>query len=337
MEKKEGIILFTKNRPKTLPTILNQLNNVGCPIVVLDDSLLTETKNIVANTPGTTNIYYHGTQEQSKILRNIKSAGLNVDFFTRPLGTKEWNLGYTRNYAILLAKAAGFERVLFTDDDILIEDSNLVPEMMALLNNADFVGAKIGGMPDDSVVGHIMRNVGMQPYEDAYGFLSGGFLAFNLNSVSEYFLNYYNEDWIWLGLHKHKARIVRHGEVSQLQFNPFENAVKRALDQEFGEVLIEGIQRAHALGDVSLLTNEKFWMESLVDISMTIKKLLPLCLEKDIKAIATTVCSALLGYHNTLHPDTFTKLFVEYFDKRTEWISILNSYKLAEEHIYNEV
>lgn len=55
------------------------------------------------------------------------------------------------------------------DDDIIIKDVNIIMGMTKLLDNADFVGAKISGMPDHSIVGHIMRELGMKPHE----FLSG--------------------------------------------------------------------------------------------------------------------------------------------------------------------
>ena len=187
-------------------------------------------------------------------------------------------MGYTRNYAIILAKVLGFERVLFMDDDIIIEDNSPVYEMFDLLNNADFVSAEIKGMPDLSVVDFIMQKVGLEPYR----FMSGGFLAFNLNSVAEYFLNYYNEDWIWLFMHRPEAKLVKYGEVYQLPYDPFENAIEKALHQEFGEILVEGVKRYIEIENKSntLLLNKDFWDEIVKMRANLIKDIMHLSQKK---------------------------------------------------------
>ena len=313
--------MFTKNRPEIVSKTLPQLTNADLSVIVLDDSTNTETKRIVDNIAKKgNNIYYHGRYEQKELLQKFTKLGSDLETFIKPLGTNGWTLGCVRNYAIILAKTQEFERVLFMDDDIIIKDCNIIQKMMRLLDKADFVGAKIGRMPDDSVVGHIMRELGMSPYE----FLSGGFLAFNLNSVSEYFLNYYNEDWIWLFLHKSKAKLVEHGEVYQLPFNPFENGVERALEQEFGEILVEGVKEASRNDKFSLLMEEIFWECILEESVINIKKILSLYKGKNIENIAMPVCSALLEYHTIVAPNSFTKVFNEYFDKKKNWLTILN-------------
>jgi glycosyltransferase involved in cell wall biosynthesis len=273
MNKQKCITLFTKNRPEILSKTLPQLTNADLSVIVLDDSTNTETKRIVDNIAKKwNNIYYHGRPEQKELLQKFTKLVSDLDYFIKPLGTNGWTLGYVRNYAIILAKTLDFERVLFMDDDIIIKDVNIIKEMMKLLDNADFVGAKISGMPDDSVVGYIMRELGMKPYE----FLSGGFLAFNLDSVSECFLNYYNEDWIWLFLHKPKVKLVKYGEVHQLPFNPFENAVERALQQEFGEILVDGVKKAIESKNNAALTDVPFWNRIVEKRSYLIKDLINL-------------------------------------------------------------
>ena len=321
MNEKECIMVVTKNRPEILSKTLHQLANINLPAIVLDDSTNTETRQIVNNiTKKGNNIYYHGTHEQKDILQKFTELGVNLDYFIiKPLGTNGWTLGYTRNYAIILAKTLGIERLLFMDDDIIIKQ-NIIQEMMKLLDNADFVGAKISGMPDDSVVGYIMRELSMKPYE----FLSGGFLAFNLDSVSEYFLNYYNEDWIWLFLHKPKVKLTKYGEVHQLPFNPFENAVERALQQEFGEILVDGVQKATQNNTFSLLMAEKFWKSVLEESEMNIKRLMGLCRGKDIEDVVMSVCSTLLKYHVFLTPNKFAEVFTEYFNQQKYWLAFLN-------------
>jgi len=310
--------MFTKNRPEILSKTLSQLTNIDIPVIVLDDSTNNETKQIVDNIAKKgNNIYYQSKHEQQILLRKITKLGFSLDHFIKPLGTNGWTLGYVRNYAIILAKALGFEQILFMDDDIIIKDDNIVQEMMKLLSNADFVGAKISGMPDDSVVGYIMRELGMKPYE----FLSGGFLAFNLNSVSEYFLNYYNEDWIWLFLHKPKAKLVKHGEAHQLPYDPFENAGEKALQQEFGEILVDGVKQVIDSENYALLSNKHFWdriIEKRIDLIKDITNL-----SKNNCVIGVSVGRFLLSYLSKIDGEKIVNIFTTYYEKKKLWNRLL--------------
>ena len=204
------------------------------------------------------------------------------------------------------------------DDDIVIEDDSIIYNTFDLLDDSDFVGAEIKGMPDLSVVDHIMQKLGMEPYR----FMSGGFLAFKLSSVSEYFLNYYNEDWIWLFLHKPKAKLVKYGEVYQLPYDPFENAVERALQQEFGEILVEGIIDAIPEGNLSLLKSVAFWDNVLKKCKTNLKRLKELCNDKNFE-MGSIICSTLLEYYKTLSPKKFVKVFNQYYNEKTRWLNLI--------------
>lgn len=326
-------MVFTKNRPAILSKTLHQLTNIDIFAIVLDDSTNTETRQIVNNIAKKgNNIYYHGTHEQKELIQKITELGVDLDSFViKPLGTNGWTLGYTRNYAIILAKAIGIERALFMDDDIIIKKVDIIKEMMKLLDNADFVGAKINGMPDDSVVGHIMRELSMKPYE----FLSGGFLAFDLDSVSEYFLNYYNEDWIWLFLHKPKVKLTKYGEVHQLPFNPFENAVERALQQEFGEILVDGVREACECNNFSLLVDIKFWSKIIDNRVSYVKKLIASCKINNNKA-GINVGNSLLRHLSKINRKKFMDVFVNYYAKKGIWINTIHSLKIMDNKTLNQ-
>jgi len=318
--KKEGIIIFTKDHPERLQKTLPQLFNIDLPVILLDDSVNSDTKVIVKKFNDRQNIYYHGKIEQQRILQKLSSTDFELNSFVRTLGSNGWTLGYTRNYAIILAKVLGFERVLFMDDDIIIEDNSLVYEMFDLLNNADFVSAEIKGMPDLSVVDFIIQKVGLEPYR----FMSGGFLAFNLNSVAEYFLNYYNEDWIWLFMHKPKAKLLKHGEVYQLPYDPFENEVEKALHQEFGEILVEGFKEMGARNDFSLLIDNTFWQVILKKCKDNLIKLKEICKNKEFE-VGVNVCSALLHYYQNLNLSSFVRVFNQYLIKKTSWLDLIEN------------
>ncbi|MBU0577909.1 MAG: hypothetical protein ABIJ40_11430 [Bacteroidota bacterium] len=315
--------MFTKDRPEALSKSLSQVTNVDMPVIVLDDSTNPEATKLIVNNfaKKENNIYYHGGFEQKKILQKVSNLISDLDYFIKPLGKNGWNLGYVRNYAIIISKALNFERVIFMDDDIIIKDYNIVQEMMKLLDNGDLVGAKISGMPDDSVVGHIMRELGMKSHE----FLSGGFLAFNLDSVSEYFLNYYNEDWIWLFLHKPKAKLINHGEVYQLPFNPFENVPERALQQEFGEILVEGIRYVIEYDkDISIVVKKDLWNYMLNKRTEIIEEITMVSEHSNFK-IGAIVGKSLLEYIQNIQSENFVDVFTGYLKRREFWLKLIKS------------
>jgi hypothetical protein len=175
-------------------------------------------------------------------------------------------------------------------------------------------------MPDLSVVDFIMREVGLEPYK----FMSGGFLAFNLNSVSEYFLNYYNEDWIWLFMHKPKAKLVKYGKVYQLPYNPFENAVEKALQQEFGEILVEGVMKAETENDFTLLKDNTFWQKILKNHKDDLIRIKGMCKNNKFE-VGVNVCSALLEYYRNLSTNNFVNVFNQYFSNKALWLDLIGN------------
>ncbi len=281
------VILITKNRPVTLVKTLHSLRNLKVTLVLIDDSTTKETHEMIFEKYGSNNITYHDSSEQKSLLKQVNIPELEL--YIRPLGTQGWNLGFIRNYALIVVKALGFKQALFMDDDIVVHDLELIDQIFCRLNSCDFVGARISGMADDSVVGHLMRRCGGEFYE----FLAGGFLALNVKSVTEYFLNYYNEDQIWLFLHRPTTRFEFCGEVEQFQYDPFDNAPNKAVAQEFGEILEEGVEEAFRRTDHALLLQEVFWQEICHARLNYINQLPKLSAGKNINPISLSVYRAL--------------------------------------------
>lgn len=76
MDRKKGIIIFTKNRPQKLSKTLPQIVNVDLPVIVLDDSGDSKSKQVVKSiSKRSENIHYHGKIEQRMILQKLKSHG----------------------------------------------------------------------------------------------------------------------------------------------------------------------------------------------------------------------------------------------------------------------
>lgn len=315
----EVIVLITKDRPFTLEKTLDQLGNMGTNTIIIDDSTTDVTYEFVSNRYKRRNITYHGRGEQNALL--LKYKNLKLKNFIKPLGTKDWNLGFVRNYALVVAKSLGYEKVLFMDDDIIVRQPECVDQIFVKASSYDFVGARITGMADDSAVGHVMRACDGEFFE----FLSGGFLAFNINKVSEYFLNYYNEDQIWLFLHPPGTRFESYCEVVQQQYNPFENALMKALKQEYGEILEEGAEEAFGCGDHYLLLKNDFWKE-ICDTRLDYLNRLPgLLAHKEINYIGLSIYQALTDYHSRISHASFVNVFQQYFENRELWNTTLGS------------
>ncbi len=340
--EKKCIIIFTKDRPSTLLESLRHLRNIKIDIIILDDSVYRQIKMYVNSHYKINNIFFHDKHKQRVILQNLRD--LNIDAFVKHLSVKGWNLGFARNYAIILSKVLGYKKVIFMDDDIIVRDDDIIVNIMEKLNEVDFVGAKISGMPDNSLLGHIIRACNIEEEEflsagfllqtinsekklrtiKPYELLSGGFLAFNLDAVSEYFFNYYNEDWIWLFLHGPKTKGINYGKVYQLPYDPFQNAVEKAMFQEFGEILVDGVYTAlKERRNFSQLIYKSFWKGILEKRFIDIKKLAELCKGNEIEYITLDVCKALLKYYSKAGPDIFAKVFTAYFEQRAGWLFIL--------------
>ncbi len=314
------IIIFTKDRLLTLSRLIKHLVNIGKDVIILDDSISKKIQNTISLLCGKAdNIFYHGKEEQKIIFQNL--GGLGINQFTEPLGTKGWHLGFVRNYAIILSRLLRYKRVLFIDDDIIIKDMNVINNLMKKVNDADFVGAKILGKPDYSIVDEIADKCNLKL--EMSDISSGGFLAFNSDTISEYFLNYYNEDIIWIYLHSPKIKIVNCGAVHQQSYELPENKSEQASNQEFGEILFQGVYKAFKRNNSMLLTQKSFWSNVLDREMRYIRKLKELYKEKNIKDETINIFKPLLCYLSRISPDNFLKVFTKYFKTRDIWRDIL--------------
>jgi hypothetical protein len=142
-----------------------------------------------------------------------------------------------RNLGLLLARLAGWQRVVFVDDDIRIADAQHLTDAVRLLDRFDGVGLTIAGFPDNSVVCHAHRRTG----GDQDTFLGGGALAVNTTSCDSFFPDVYNEDWFFLLDDTHLRPVAKtRGVAIQRPFDPFATE-SRARSEEFGDCLAEGL------------------------------------------------------------------------------------------------
>ena len=255
---KKIIFVFTRDRPLVLEDTLSQLKNTIYSVIIIDDSFHESNQNnnrkLLKNVP---NGIYYGKNEfdESALSHNLVSFELNTVY--RQLGNKEWNLGYARNYALFLSQIHNASKVLFIDDDIVIPKEEIINNSFELLERFNFVGASIGGMIDDSLLGYISNDLGLIDNDERT--LSGGFLAFNRKKIRFPFLNIYNEDWIWLFLHSHDEKHIQSQCVIQKNTNPYIGYENKILFQEYGEIFIKGILIAKRKSNFQLLSSKIFW------------------------------------------------------------------------------
>ena len=320
ISSKNAIIVFTKDRPEVLSKTLLSLKRVGCHVIVLDDS--SRVRNREVNRKGIRNsqfIIYHGRAEQKDLIDILCVKNSVLSPFINKLGDKKWNLGYARNYAILLAKCLGLKKVLFMDDDITIPNPKLPAQIFEKLDKYNFVGSKVVGMLDDSVSGHIVRKLNLEPEE----YYSGGFIAFRVEDVKEYFINQYNEDWIWMYLHNFSLNFHHFGEVKQQPFDPFTNGNAKVIAQEFGELMVDGVKESFIVKKIDLLSNLTFWEKIVKEKQDYYRDLSNKCLKKGFADLQSVIDSAA-KYSATIKPSALFTIFNRYFEQKKLWISILS-------------
>jgi hypothetical protein len=163
------------------------------------------------------------------------------DFSTTALlaGTEFWSktdVSLRRNLGLVIAKVAGWSRILFLDDDISRLDAADAQAAASLLDHHAAVGLENKGFPDNSVVCHAYRDVGEQ--QDA--FIGGGALAVDPCRTTSFFPRIYNEDWLFLHGDKGPGRLAVTGAVFQRPYSPYADA-GRARREEFGDCIGEGL------------------------------------------------------------------------------------------------
>ncbi|HUQ58490.1 hypothetical protein [Lentzea sp.] len=163
-----------------------------------------------------------------------------------------------RNLGLLVARVAGWDRIVFLDDDIEIPDPGDLRRAAALTDRYAGAGLNIHGHPDNSVVCHAYREAGGAQDQ----FIGGGALAVHTRETSSFFPNIYNEDWFFL-LNGEKLRPTAvTGVAVQKPYDPFADD-ERARMEELGDVLAEGLywllDEDRPLGDA----NAGFWSRYL--------------------------------------------------------------------------
>lgn len=317
----ESIFIFTKDRPKILNKTLASIQTVHYPKYVIDNSIKPENQESVFELcVFQSNCNYLGKKQFKEFVQEIKIDFAKFNFLLKEPGGSEWNLGYARNFALLYSKALHSNKVLFMDDDIQVTDIKLIEDLFQSISVFQFAGANITGLVDDSVLGHIATDLGIFNERT----LSGGFMVFNPNNIDHYFLNNYNEDWIWLFLQLQGKEFLQTGEVHQDLSDPLANYRDKIIFQEFGEIALDGVLDLYKIGSYDLLNNLLFWQRMIEERKNYLDFLEKKSKETDDKRKIEIVCW-IKEHSEIFSAELFQELFFNYFENRKIFLELYHS------------
>ncbi|WP_156213410.1 hypothetical protein [Lentzea aerocolonigenes] len=141
-----------------------------------------------------------------------------------------------RNLGLLMAAVAGWERVVYVDDDVVVPRPDDLGDAAGLLGEYSRVGLPVGGFPDNSVVCHAHRDAGGA--QDT--FIGTGTLAVGEASFTSFFPDTYNEDWLFLLNDTGLSPSAVTGLAIQQPYDPYLDTT-RARTEEFGDCIAEGL------------------------------------------------------------------------------------------------
>jgi len=318
MTNTESIFIFTKDRPLTLSRTLASIQTISYSKYVIDDSVSSENQESVSKLcKQYSNCNYLGKEQFKSFVSENKIEFPKFNFLLREVGSTEWNLGYARNFALLYSKAIHSEKVLFMDDDIQVPNLKLIDDLFQSINDFQFVGANITGLVDDSALGHIATDLEINNER----MLSGGFMVFNPNNVDHYFLNNYNEDWIWLFLQLKGKEYLQAGEVAQELSNPLANYQNKIIFQEHGEIVLDGILDLFNEGSYDTLVELSFWKRMLAEREEYLTLLNEKAKEKNMSEYIEII-DWIKNNSTDFKAETFANLFEKYFSDRILFTSI---------------
>jgi hypothetical protein len=176
----------------------------------------------------------------------------SADYFQDANANRASDLSVKRNLGLLLARLHGWNKIAFLDDDITPLRSESIARLAGQLDNHEIAGMVV--QPDNSVVCYARRLAGLP--QDV--FVTGAVLGVHCNSLPlSFFPDIYNEDWFFFAKQAAARTLPQVGQAKQIEFNPFASP-ERAREEEFGDVLAEGLYALIGEGDPSAPFQEQF-------------------------------------------------------------------------------
>jgi hypothetical protein len=234
------------------------------------------------------------------------------------------DLSFKRNLGLALARMAGWDRILFLDDDMHDVESRAVSAAASLLDEFEIVGLRNNGFPDNSVLCHAYR--GIDTNQDT--FIGGGALAVATNRVRGFFPNVYNEDWLFMLASVAERRVAVWGAATQLTYDPFASP-RRAEIEEFGDCLAEGLYYLLDTDGTIERADAAFWREFIVDrhrlIRDTIAAVSTQSLPHERRARTLSALEASLRSNDRLTPAGFERYLAGWREDGDRWHTWINA------------
>jgi hypothetical protein len=251
----DGIIIPTCRDASNLAEATRIAEAVGAPLLLLcsQDSVPAEAARVTA---GVRSVVVDANAVPEDVVPDFETTKLlaGTDFCRGTDTSRKRNLG------LLLARLAGWRRVVLLDDDIRVPRPDDLRVAAGLLDSYDGVGLAIGGFPDNSVVCHAYRDAG----NEQRTFVGTGALVIAESMLESFFPDIYNEDWFFLLDDTALRPTTVVGEAIQRAYDPYANP-QRARTEELGDCLAEGLFTLLDQGRTLSDADHAFWERFVAD------------------------------------------------------------------------
>jgi hypothetical protein len=259
-----------------------------------------------------------------RLMPAFETTGIHRRIQRHPLG----DLSLKRNLGLIIARVAGWERILFLDDDIDVPDFTDLTAAAAVADYFDAVGLNNAGFEDNSVVCHALRYIGGK--QDT--FVGGGAMVVRPGWVTSFFPDIYNEDWLFLLRNTSLASVATHGTMRQRAFDPFDTTA-RAESQEFGDCIAEGIYWLLDRGSPIRHADTRYWRDSLKrrgELINHIKgRMVNAPATPDVRAKLLASLTAARDAHTWITPDMCNSYMNAWHRDRASWRRHLREHPLS--------
>jgi hypothetical protein len=242
------------------------------------------------------------------------------------------DVGRKRNLALLVARAMGWRRILFLDDDVYprpgltLDLATLSAAARATsAGPAAVVGWTLREFDDNSVLCRIRSRL----HRDQEQFIGGGALLVRVDEKTPFFPAIYNEDWLFLLalLLGERRSLGEGGDVHQEEYEAY--TPNRARSEELGDILGEGLLSLLAAGDMERAADPAYWcaaMRERVRLRNELAADVPALTEPDAAAMSLAL-DTIEAVHATLRREetVWAQRLAEYWPQWTEDLSTWTS------------
>lgn len=261
--KLDAIIVPAARPARNLRTAVDLAATTGCHLIVLcsKQASATQVRRIFAAKNFELGIALRIPEDYSSPYLQFKTSAWMKGPGEAISGGRRSDLSTKRNIGLLVALMRGWKRILFLDDDvrgISVDDLDHTASLLGVNGAGDrSVGMLVRNFPDNSIVCHARRELGEQ--QDV--FITGSVLAVDCTAQFGFFPDIYNEDWLFLYQDAKEGKLASPGlHATQIKYNPFTNP-QRAAQEEFGDLIAEGLYSLLHQNLEIEFTDEEYWKE----------------------------------------------------------------------------